>query len=73
MNEKIIIDRFEGDFAICEKNNAEFIKILRENLPENIHEGDCLVKIEDDYVVDTEVSKKAKERIEKKLNDLFCD
>lgn len=73
MNEKLIIDRFEGDFAICENENSEFIKILRESLPENIYEGDCLLKTEDGYVIDTKLKEKTEERIEKKLNDLFCD
>lgn len=36
------IDRFEGDFAICVDDGANYIKLLRSSIPKNAAEGDVL-------------------------------
>ena len=38
----MIIDRFEGDFAICE-DNGKMISISRQELPDNCREGTALI------------------------------
>ncbi|MCX7773297.1 MAG: DUF3006 domain-containing protein [Clostridia bacterium] len=40
---KVIIDRFEGGFAICEKENGTMIKIERSILPQDTREGSVLM------------------------------
>ena len=61
---KFIIDRFEGEFAVCEADNQTF------NLPkaifENAKEGDVYLIEKDEG--ETSASRK---RIERKLKDLF--
>ena len=43
--QKYIIDRFEGDFAVCENyDTEEIIDILKEKLPNDAKEGDILLK-----------------------------
>ena len=37
-----IIDRFEGDFAICERDDLKFENIKKEKLPKDIAEGDVI-------------------------------
>lgn len=39
----LIIDRFEGEFAVCEDDGRKMRTILRDLLPENACEGDVLV------------------------------
>jgi len=39
-----VIDRFEGEFALCEKDNGEVELIVRESLPEDAAEGDVLTE-----------------------------
>lgn len=40
---EVIIDRFEGDFAVCENKNREMINIERKLIPKDAREGDILV------------------------------
>ena len=38
---KYIIDRFEGDMAVCEDEGMNHTDIHKSRLPEGIHEGDA--------------------------------
>lgn len=38
----IIIDRFEGEYAVCEEESGGFTKIPKVFLPGGCREGDCL-------------------------------
>ncbi len=60
----MIIDRFEGDYAIIEIDE-EFIRIPKKFLPK-AKEGDAL-KI----IVDEEENRKRNKRIDELMNDLF--
>ena len=46
---KVTIDRFEGEFAVCEKPDRTMINIEKEKLPVGAKEGDILV-IEGDNI-----------------------
>ena len=39
---KYVIDRFEGDVAICEDDSRNFIEIRRDRLPAGAKEGSVL-------------------------------
>ncbi len=41
---RLIIDRFEGDFAVCEGPNREIVEIERARLPEGAGEGAVLIE-----------------------------
>ncbi len=65
---KLIIDRFEGDFAVCETESLEFVNIPKKVLPENAVEGDVItVKIDGDE------TRERKKRIDGLMNSLFTD
>ena len=65
---KLIIDRFEGDFAVCETENLEFVNIPKKALPENAVEGDVItVKIDGDE------TRERRKRIDGLMNSLFTD
>ncbi|WP_446899610.1 DUF3006 domain-containing protein [Clostridium sp. LBM24168] len=68
---KVIIDRFEGPYAVCEKADMTMMDIKRINIPMNAKEGDVL-KIEgESIVIDEEETKKRKMNIEKITKDLW--
>ena len=69
----VIIDRFEGVYAVCETENKEYINILKSELPQGIKEGDVLNCINDKWNIDTATTKERKEKIRNKLNRLFID
>lgn len=70
---KVIIDRFESDYAVCETENKEYINIPTSELPQGIKEGDVLNCINDKWNIDTIATKEKKDKIQNKLNSLFVD
>jgi hypothetical protein len=61
----VTIDRFEGEFAVCEKENRQMIDIEKSKLPETAKEGDVLNIKNDIITIDFETTKKRKKEIEK--------
>jgi hypothetical protein len=49
----LMVDRFEGEYAILEDNNNHY-EIKRSELPEDCKEGDVIVTKDGFYVVDDE-------------------
>lgn len=68
---KIIIDRFEGIYAICEKEDKTMMDIKRINLPKGVKEDD-VINIEGSIItIDLEETAKRKVDIEKLTEDLW--
>ena len=67
---KVTIDRFEGKFAVCEKENREMIDIKKDKLPETAKEGDILIIDGDVITVDREQTTQIKEKIQDLFNRL---
>lgn len=52
----IVIDRFEGDCAVCE-SGCETFCVARSSLPQNASEGDIIFPLENgSYAVDREAT-----------------
>ena len=68
---KVIIDRFEGDYAICEKEDLEMIDIEIKRLPAYAKEGDVLIIENDDIKIDSSETNKRKKRIETLIDELW--
>lgn len=49
----LIIDRFEGDYAILEDNNKHY-EIKKTELPINCKEGDVITTKDGIYIIDVE-------------------
>lgn len=67
---RVIIDRFEGDFAVCEKEDRTMLNIKRNKLPANAKEGDVLIIEGDSIKIDateTEKKKKFADKLAEKL------
>lgn len=65
---KIIIDRFEGDFAVLELQNKEMVNIPKVIIPPEAVEGD-VISIE----INREETVKRKNNIKNLMNDLWED
>ena len=63
----LIIDRFEGDFAVVETSNG-IVNIPRTDMPPTAREGDVLV-----LDLDKTGTEARKERINGMMNKLFKD
>lgn len=68
---KVVIDRFEGEFAICEKDDFTMIDIKKEIIPVEAKEGDVLEITNDFITIDEKETKKRKMEIEKLMEDLW--
>jgi len=68
---KVVIDRFEGDYAVCEKENREMIEIKRNSIPKDAREGDVLLIRENAITVDVQETEKKKKEIEELTKDLW--
>lgn len=68
---KVIIDRFEGPYAVCEKQDRTMMDIKRINLPSKAKEGCVLIIQEDKITIDMDETKKRKEYIESLAEDMW--
>lgn len=69
----LIIDRFEGDFAVCEDDNLHMIHIKRSDIPPQAAEGDCLnTDPQKGYVLDADETARRRARVQKKMDRLFA-
>jgi len=68
---KVTIDRFEGNFAVCEKADRTMIDISKEKIPPEAKEGDILIIEGDSIKIDTAGTAKRKKSIDKLMNDLW--
>ena len=68
---KGIIDRFEGDIAVIELENNEFIDINISDLPKNISTGDIIELLDGKINLCIEETKNKKQAIEDLMDELF--
>jgi len=68
---KVIIDRFEGEFAVCEKEDRKMLDIERHKIPSSAKEGDVLDISNDRITIDSEETEKRKKEIEELTMDLW--
>ena len=74
MKLSILVDRFEGNFAVCETENKTFVNIPKSELPSLINEGDVLIQNADGkYSIDRNATNKQAKNIQDKFFGLFSD
>lgn len=67
---KYSVERIEENVALCEDDLGKTVKLRLEELPENIREGDIIVRTENGYTIDTDetsVRRKKMAEMQKKL------
>lgn len=59
---KLFVDRFEGDFAVCENSDGERVNIERKNLPDALKEQDWLTFNNNEYIIDEKLTEENRSR-----------
>lgn len=71
-NSTYSVDRFEGEFAICENiQTGEMVNIKKSLLPENVKEGSIIKYENGNYILDINATKEKQENIKNMVNNLF--
>lgn len=70
---KIVIDRFEGNYAVCETEEKKFIDIPKADIPEGAKEGDILMKTDKGYSIEKNETEEKRKAIKNRMNSLFVD
>lgn len=65
------VDRLDEFFAVCEDRNGKLITLERANLPENLREGDCLVRTETGWLVDEKATAERRKMLSRRFGRLF--
>ena len=68
---KVVIDRFEGNYAVCEMEDRKLINIERGKVPEAAREGDILIIDNCKVIIDTSGTQKRKQEIDKLSEGLW--
>ena len=68
---RYIIDRIEGNIAVCEDENGNFVEIDILSLPDNIKEGDCVKFENSKFILDEKYAEERRKNIRKKMNNLW--
>ena len=67
---KYSVERIEENIALCEDDLGKTVKLRLDELPENIREGDIIVRTENGYTIDsdeTSLRRKKMAEMQKKL------
>ncbi len=64
----MIIDRFEGEFAVVELDDGSFVNMPKVVLPEDVREDDIIIIQRDEIATDDR-----KNNIKKRMDGLFMD
>lgn len=68
----LIIDRLEGEYAVCEDSETMNItKLPKVMLPQGLKEGDCLVEVGGEYKVDAITTLNRRKAAQEQLNNLY--
>lgn len=74
MEKELVIDRFEGNIAICEdRKTGKIIEINKDNISEKCKEGDIIKEHNGKYIIFSEQQEITENRIKNKMNKLWKD
>lgn len=68
---RYIIDRFEGEFAVCEDETGAMHDFKKAQLPPNVAEGDVLQSKDGGFVIDANQTARRRADIKRKLESLW--
>ncbi len=71
ITEKFIVDRFEQDFAVVERENGDMIDISMMYLPESVKEGDVILLTDNGYVIDEKMTAERRESNTERLRKML--
>ena len=68
---RLIVDRIEGNLAVCEKSDKSMVDIELKKLPKNVRAGDVLIEKAGKYEFDLTETEKRKKRVQALMDELF--
>ena len=68
---RVIVDRFEGDYAVCEKDDRTMINIERKRLPVGVKDGDVLVLDAGSIRIDGSETARRRQQAKKLMDELW--
>jgi len=69
----LIVDRFEGGFAVCEQEDGSMVDVDMKLLPKRTREGDVLRVENGVYTVDADATLERTKRIRQLMGELWED
>ncbi len=68
---RLIVDRFEGRYAVCEQEDRTMVNIEKSKLPKGTKEGDVLIMDEDSISLDHVQTDQRKSDVKKLMDELW--
>ena len=68
---ELIVDRLEEEYIVCEDENRNIVNILKDEVEDEVKEGDILIFVDGKYIVNKEKTKDRKEYIQDLIKDLW--
>lgn len=68
---RVVIDRFEENYAVCEKEDRTMINLEKKLLPNGAKEGDVLVLKNEAISIDKAATQKKKNEIDDLMEDMW--
>jgi hypothetical protein len=68
---RVVVDRIEGKYAVCEKEDRTMINIEKERLPRGVKDGDVLLIEGDTITIDRNSTDRRKQDAKKLMDDLW--
>ena len=68
---KVVIDRFEGNYVVCEKEDRTMLDIAKDKIPDIAKEGDVLIISDNSIIIDKVETELRKKQIEELTKDLW--
>ncbi|KYD09109.1 DUF3006 domain-containing protein [Heyndrickxia sporothermodurans] len=70
---KYIIDRFEGEIAVCETEEGKMIEIDKRSIPAKAKIGDVLILVKGQLEIDQKSTQQRRKEIKKLMNEVWDD
>lgn len=67
---RLIVNRFEGNMAVCERSDKSMVDIEVGKLPSDVKVGDVLIEKDGNYEFDLTQTEKRKKRVQALMDDL---
>ena len=68
---KYSVERIEEKVALCEDDLGKTVKLRLDELPENIREGDIIVRTENGYTIDSDETSARRKKMAEMQKKLF--
>ncbi len=70
---ELIVDRLEEEYIVCEDENKNIVNILKNEVEDEVKEGDIIVFVDGKYIINKVKTENRKEYIQDLIKDLWED